>query len=594
MENKDANTLSNIYKIEDDTCLILFDDTDNQGYKMPVFDFRDYMNGSTASGNLDDLTTIAKTTLVDAINELHVYHNINSNLIMNLDTDDIHNITDFSPDNGRTYWWRGTDTLDQALKTVATYAYTAYNATKNGGAGSTVRNVGKLSFSGASTAVYDGSTDINVNIPSAGKTTGRLLFTGGSTEVFDGSKDVVINLPTGSGGTSENRGKLTFTGGFTGTYDGTSDVSVIIPGGSGGTGSTLTGVINASDLPNNGTDCTAKLQGYIDSLWSAGGGTIYLPAGTFGIKSLNMHSKVSLIGAGIGVTCLKHIGKSTHNNAILYFPKGSGACRISDLYIDGNYETMQDDARGIYVESLENDYSGMYPGLGTIVSQYYGFQNKISDNSVNTYKYLYIDHVTVAYCGGWGVYVGRVNYSTDMSYCNVYACNNGIYYGCMDSYLSDVTIEYCAYKALESAGGNNKFFNLKVMWNGRLNTTKYAATFTNSGRSMITNMEFQDNWCSDLYLGSNNIIATGLLLDAAKHRNNENEDMLYITGTGCIIHATFSNYAGDKAKKKKNALRIGKIDGCKIVCTITNGCAENNYNIPSVYSGQVEAILTSG
>ena len=79
-------------------------------------------------------------------------------------------------------------------------------------------NPHKLTFSGAVTGEYDGSAEVNINIPNGGGGGG----TGGSVNSVNGmTGDVVLK-------------KLTFTGAATGEYNGSEDVNINIPSGGGG------------------------------------------------------------------------------------------------------------------------------------------------------------------------------------------------------------------------------------------------------------------------------------------------------------------------------------------------------------------------
>lgn len=79
-------------------------------------------------------------------------------------------------------------------------------------------NPHKLTFSGAVTGEYDGSAEVNINIPTGGGGGG----TGGAVNSVNGmTGDVVLK-------------KLTFTGAATGEYNGSGDVNINIPSGGGG------------------------------------------------------------------------------------------------------------------------------------------------------------------------------------------------------------------------------------------------------------------------------------------------------------------------------------------------------------------------
>ena len=89
-------------------------------------------------------------------------------------------------------------------------------------------NPHKLTFSGAVTGEYDGSAEVNINIPNGGGGGG----TGGGVNSVNGmTGDVVLK-------------KLTFSGAATGEYDGSAEVNINIPtgGGGGGTGGAVNSV----------------------------------------------------------------------------------------------------------------------------------------------------------------------------------------------------------------------------------------------------------------------------------------------------------------------------------------------------------------
>lgn len=120
------------------------------------------------------------------------------------------------------------------------------------GGGTADKVAGKLKFTGASTAEYDGSSDVTVNIPEGGsgggvadsvKGTLTIKSSGGTTlGTYDGSADKTITLPSSGSGEGDTiiTAKETLTikqGNNTlGTYDGTEPKTITIPESSGGGG----------------------------------------------------------------------------------------------------------------------------------------------------------------------------------------------------------------------------------------------------------------------------------------------------------------------------------------------------------------------
>ena len=111
-------------------------------------------------------------------------------------------------------------------------------------------NPHKLTFSGAVTGEYDGSAEVNINIPTGSGGGG----TGGAVNSVNGmTGDVVLK-------------KLTFSGAATGEYNGSADVNIDIPNGGGAVNSVneMTGDVVLKKLtatPNDGLSISGE-QGY--------------------------------------------------------------------------------------------------------------------------------------------------------------------------------------------------------------------------------------------------------------------------------------------------------------------------------------------
>lgn len=95
-------------------------------------------------------------------------------------------------------------------------------------------NPHKLTFSGAVTGEYDGSAEVNINIPNGGGGGG----TGGSVNSVNGmTGDVVLK-------------KLTFSGAATGEYNGSEDVNINIQSDGGGAVNSVNGMTGDVVLKN--------------------------------------------------------------------------------------------------------------------------------------------------------------------------------------------------------------------------------------------------------------------------------------------------------------------------------------------------------
>lgn len=106
-------------------------------------------------------------------------------------------------------------------------------------------------------------------------------------------------------------------------------------------------------LGDNATNDTVAIQAAIDYLGDLGGGTVYLPAGTFRLgrtvqdindedkHCLNLRSGVTLLGEGPGVTILKPLENVSGNTQVLLaYPVGAETrvtyVSVRNLTIDGN------------------------------------------------------------------------------------------------------------------------------------------------------------------------------------------------------------------------------------------------------------------
>lgn len=99
----------------------------------------------------------------------------------------------------------------------------------------------------------------------------------------------------------------------------------------------------------NGTNNdTSFIQKAIDEASSVGGGTVFLPDGTYMYSTLTLKSGVRLVGAGMGVSILKNRFLVGLNDAAILVEADSVDVEISNLTIDGN-DGITQFTHGIYV-----------------------------------------------------------------------------------------------------------------------------------------------------------------------------------------------------------------------------------------------------
>jgi hypothetical protein len=108
---------------------------------------------------------------------------------------------------------------------------------------------------------------------------------------------------------------------------------------------------------------SAAIQAAVNAAITAGGGTVYIPAGTYVCSGVYLGSNVTLVGAGMGATVLLLDPTATPgtNAWVIRVANGSTVAAsyvtVSDLTIDGNRGAFTNPAGKVY---------GYYLGTGTL------------------------------------------------------------------------------------------------------------------------------------------------------------------------------------------------------------------------------------
>ena len=211
-------------------------------------------------------------------------------------------------------------------------------------------NPHKLTFSGAVTGEYDGSAEVNINIPNGGGGGG----TGGTVNSVNGmTGDVVLK-------------KLTFTGAATGEYNGSEDVNINIPSGGGG------GAVNSV----NGMTGDVVLK----KLTPANGGGLSIS----GEQGYNGSEEQTIGIAAGGITADKLapgvIPEKLPNPQKLEFTKGNPPTKYAEY--DGSEQVT------IPIPPMPEEFNGYYNG-GTLLLGGTEVYIYIKYNSSEFYMSLY-------------------------------------------------------------------------------------------------------------------------------------------------------------------------------------------------------------
>jgi hypothetical protein len=130
-----------------------------------------------------------------------------------------------------------------------------------------------------------------------------------------------------------------------------------------------TGIYNVLDYEaaaDGVTDDTAEIQAAIDDCSDAGGGIVYVPAGTYKVTSLTLATSVQLIGAGMQAAGDAHgtvLLGTAGSDLIVIEPLTGEYIRISDITLSGGRDAIYSDELTVNVY-LERVHCSSYSQAG--------------------------------------------------------------------------------------------------------------------------------------------------------------------------------------------------------------------------------------
>lgn len=325
--------------------------------------------------------------------------------------------------------------------------------------------------------------------------------------------------------------------------------------GEGGGGSVNLPFYNALDYGVNAAaaDNTTALQNLFDMVYQNGGGTVVLPAGVLKVKQLTVKGKTSIIGQGMQLTTLLCIG-TNGLTGVLNMDVNSMGSRLQDFCINGG--SLQTD--GLYWKGQNHDE-------GRLDLDYYTTHNPGATEKVK-YKMAMVEHVMVTKCGNFYEEQGhqmefnhfginqelQANYNVIYNGCWIFRNENGFRIVSSDGYITECTIEGNAFVGYYNLGGNWKITDTKIIWNGWSGIFGVDGLYAvvgkaqsegnpTGGRCQMSNVEFQDNLCKDMYLEGNNHVINALF-DNSRYEGVKTGTLTMHGVKHSNIQITFSHY----------------------------------------------------
>lgn len=288
---------------------------------------------------------------------------------------------------------------------------------------------------------------------------------------------------------------------------------------------------SAKDKPDyicDGVNDDVQIQAAIDAVGAAGGGTVFLRAGTYVIGTqIDLDStEVHLVGEGMGATVLQ--AKAAFSTGTAIIAADQSFISIQHLTVDGNKANQTTEAHtGIYcgfnstaftdifIDNVEvknvNLGIGIYTDIDkTIISKCISHDNEdngiYADTSANTSKILNC----ISYSNASdGIFV-------DTSYVNVVGCTS--YSNTGDGFTGgEKYVSYTNCIAYSNTAEGFDINNTNIVVSGciaQLNGTR-GISLSGSGEAQIIGSMFEDNANDQIVLsGSDDCIVSGNLVKA--------------------------------------------------------------------------------
>lgn len=233
------------------------------------------------------------------------------------------------------------------------------------------------------------------------------------------------------------------------------------------------------------------------------GGTILLGAAIYPLSPFSLPPRITIRGAGRSASILQQLAGTTGN--FITFTTSSLFSSLLDLTVDGNKTNCPSGGDGVFFQAVTSE----------------GFSStEITDDTVITassYTYIMIQNILLANTVNHGMEINYGHWGTYFKNIFTYGCGgHGIFNKTTDIFFDTIQAEQSGLSGVYENGKNNRWSNVKAIWNGHIDTVNSAGfKLDSASRSTISNIECQDNYCDGMQiLNSSGFTAFNIVLDA--------------------------------------------------------------------------------
>lgn len=311
---------------------------------------------------------------------------------------------------------------------------------------------------------------------------------------------------------------------------------------------------------DNATNDTTAINNAILAAYNAGGGQVYIPAGTTLVTQVVLQTGVSLIGAGMWSTFIKALSNTNQPTVINHVSTNGGS--------DGN--AMWVSLRDLQVNGHRAGTGGGSGNTSTTAHGVFFTTNPLNSKAsgdVGFDTHMLLENVYIDQCPGWGFFqTGR----SETRLINVYvdSCAQGGISPSYDAFLSECSVGACGGPGFSFTHGDIMVTSCKSFLSGHVNvgTPSNQPGFYISGTTLSLTMAGciaqNNNGAGFSLVNANGVNIQGCSADSNNYgtgnTNSQYAGVELSNASNCIVDfaATQGFQSGSQIGNQYNSLRI--------------------------------------